>query len=465
MAEGRFFRHRQYGGERYHVTARRTVKALALQMLLPLPLLAAAAATAATPMAFTGGGTRRWGRGRVEDLRAEAQQAKDAAAEAFYELDTAQRDLRISIETITAVDDSPQGRKAKGDFAELGQRIDQVSHEYINVMDGHDLDSADLDATTASRARHDLGRMRDELTRVKVDLERFGHSLGALLERAENQLQQLAPAVERAKRALLAATQALDTVRAARLQADDLAARLAALAPELRQLNEGAAQHGVKATVQLAERVQRDAEAITAEAERLPRQAADTDRRLTSLRTRAEAIATRAGQVDPVLSELRRRFSAACWQDLQRVPQQAAESVRQAQQTLQEAQRARDEQRWTDVGARLTTVQTLLSRTDESVSAAGERLRRLNEVSFDPSKEIEKTRFALRDGQRMAMTGRSVPEPQHAEPLDRAVERLERAVAELERGGRNPDYWQFLVEMQAVRDMVGAVVEAIRGGR
>ncbi|WP_438827383.1 hypothetical protein [Streptomyces otsuchiensis] len=451
------------GGERDHVRLRGTATELALQVVLPLPLLAAA--VLAVPGAFTGGGTRRWGRGRAEDLRLEAQQAKDAAAAAFYDLDTAQRDLRITIETITAVGDSKQAARVGVDFAEFGQRIDQVSHEYINVMDAHDLEDPQLDAATASRARHDLSRMRDQLVQAKVDLERFGHGLGPMLEKAENQLRQVAPAVERAKRSLLAATQALDAVRAARLEADELAMSLAQLGPELRMLNEGAAQHGVQATVQRAEDVQRRAEQITAEAERMPQQAADMDRRLTSLRTRAQAIATRAEQVDPVLSELRRRFSAACWQDLQRVPQQAAESVRQAEETLREAQRARDEQRWSDVSARVTTVQALLARTDESVSAAGDRLRRLNEVSFDPSKEIEKTRFTVRDAQRMAMSGRSVPEPRHAEPLDLAVARLDRAVDALERGGRNPDYWLFLVEMQSVRDMVGAVVDDIRGRR
>lgn len=271
--------------------------------------------------------------------------------------------------------------------------------------------------------------------------------------------------MEAAKRSLLAATQALDAVRAARLDADDLALSLAQLGPELRLLNEGAAQHGVQPTVRRAEDVRRRADEITAQAERLPQRAAETDRRLTSLRTRAQAIATRAEKVDPVLSELRRRFSAACWQDLQRVPQEAAESVRRAERTLADAQRARDEQRWEDVGARLTETQELLARTDTAVSAAGERLRRLNEVSFDPSKEIEKTRFAVRDGQRMAMAGRSVPEERHAKPLDEAVERLDRAVAALEGGGRNPDYWMFLVETKAVRDMVGAVVENIRNGR
>lgn len=198
---------------------------------------------------------------------------------------------------------------------------------------------------------------------------------------------------------------------------------------------------------------------------RLPERAAEIDRRLTSLRTRAEAITTRAGQVEPVLSELRRRFSLACWQDLQRVPEQAAESVREAHKALAEARQAREEQRFDDATALLAQVRELLGRTDEAVSAAGERLRRLNEVSFDPQKEIERTRFVIRDAQRLAMSGRNVPDPRHAQPLDAAVERLDRAVAELERGGRHPDYWLFLNETEAVRNAVAAVVEDIRAGR
>ncbi|QKV72019.1 hypothetical protein HUT13_07090 [Streptomyces harbinensis] len=420
----------------------------------------------ALPGAFSGGGVRRWGRGRVEDLRAEAQAAQDETAAAFYELDTAQRELRITVETITAAaDDSRQAGRVAHDFAAFGERIDQVSHEYIRTVDVHDLDSENLDAGAASRARHDFVRVRDELRRAKTDLDTFGQSLAPLLERAENQLRQVAPAVESAKRALLEATTALDAVREARLAADQLAAALAALGPELRLLNEGPAQHGIQPTVRRAEDVRRRAEAITAEAEQLPRRAAGIDKRLSSLRTRAQAITTRAGQVEPVLSELRRRFSAACWQDLQRVPEQAAASVRQAESALGEARRARDEQRWDDATARLAEVQTLLGRTDEAVSAAGERLRRLNEVSFDPSKEADRARFAIRDGQRLAMSGRQIPDPRHAGPLDAAVERLDRAVAALEAGGRNPDYWLFLTETEAVRGMVAAVVEDIRQGR
>ncbi|KWT59923.1 hypothetical protein ADL21_22605 [Streptomyces albus subsp. albus] len=426
-------------------------------LLLPLPLLAAAA-----PAAFAGGGTRRWF-GRGESQRADAQAAKDAAAAAFYELDTAQRDLRISIETITAVDRSPAAVRAAKEYERFGQRIDEVSQGYISAVDAHDLDRDDLDAGAASRARADLTRAKDELERVKADLDRFAQGLGPLLQTAETQLARLAPAVERARQALLAASNALDAVRAQNYKADDLAARLAALSPELTKLNQGAGQHGVQETIRRADDVLRQAEAIRTEAERLPEKAAEIDKRLVSLRTRAQAITTRAAKVDPVLSELRRRYSAACWQDLQNVPDQAADAVAQAETKVREAQQARDEQRWADATSLLATARALLNTTDEAVSAAGDRLRRLDEVSFDREKEVERTRFAVRDAQRLAMAGRSTPDPRHARPLDDAVARLERAIAGLE--GRHPDWWHFLTEMEAVRQTAARVVQEIREER
>ncbi|MFI5756995.1 hypothetical protein [Streptomyces sp. NPDC051569] len=442
-----------------HVRAKASaVRDVLTLMLLPVPLV-----LAALPGAFAGGGTRRWFGGRGESQRADAQAAKDAAAAAFYELDTAQRDLRISIETISAVDSSPGARRALDDFAALGRRIDEASSGYINAVDAHDLDRDDLEPSAASQARGDLTKAKDELNRVKSDLDRFEQGLGPLLDKAETQLARLAPAVERARQALLSASNALDSVRGSGLRADDLAARLAALGPELTKLNQGAGQHGVPETLQRADRVLRDAGAVRAEAERLPERAQEIDRRLVSLRTRAQALTNRAGSVEPVLSELRRRFTAACWQDLQHVPDHAADSVRQAEEKLREATTARAEQRWPDATSLLSTARALLNSTDEAVSAAGDRLRRLNAVAKDPQQEIDRTRFAIRDAQRLAMAGRSTPEPRHARPLDESVARLDRAVAALE--GRHPDYWHFLTETEAVRQAVARVVTEIREAR
>ncbi|MFF3770543.1 hypothetical protein [Streptomyces sp. NPDC002232] len=430
-----------------------------MRLALALPLLVGAL----LPQAFAGGGTRRWFGGRGESQRAEAQAAKDAAAAAFYELDTAQRGLRISIETIAAVDSSPEARRAVEGFEALGRRIDEVSHVYIEAVDAHDLDRDELDAATASRARGELNRAKEELDRVKGELERFEEGLAPLLGRAETQLARLAPAVERARQALRGASDALDGAREAGLRADDLAARLAALGPELTLLNEGAGRHGVPETLQRADRVLRDAEAVRAEAERLPERAAEIDKRLVSLRTRTEALTTRTEGVEPVLSELRRRYAAACWQDLQHVPEQAAAALRQAGERLAEAGTARAEQRWPDATSLLSTARVLLDSTDEAVSAAGDRLRRLDAVAKDPKAEIDRARFAVRDAQRLAMAGRNTPDPRHARPLDEAVARLDRAVDGLE--GRHPDYWHFLTELEAVRAAAAHVVGLIREDR
>ncbi|WP_327291315.1 hypothetical protein [Streptomyces sp. NBC_01198] len=405
---------------------------------------------------------RSWWR-RGDNLRAEAQAAKDAAAQAFYELDTAQRELEISIETISAVEQSPEASRALSGFRSLGERIDQVSAAYIATVDAHDLDRDELDHASAARAVSELTRAKDDLVNARTELERYQSTMTPLLNRAETQLARLAPARERAKQSLLAASNALDAVRAAGITADDLASRLAALAPELTKLNEGPAKHGVKETVQRADDVRRKADAVRAEAERLPEQAREIDKRLVSLRTRVQALGTRAEGVAPVLSELRRRFSLACWEDLQQVPEQAAQAVRQAETALAEARRARDGQQWAQATAKLASVRALMDDVDGAVGAAGDRLRRLNEVSKDPKAEVERTRFVIRDAQRLAMQGRTTPEPRHARPLDEAVARLDRALAALE--GRHPDYWAFLTETAAVRETANRVVSNIREDR
>ncbi|MHA6759746.1 hypothetical protein [Streptacidiphilus sp. PAMC 29251] len=407
------------------------------------------------------GGSARWRRG--EGVRADAQAAKDAAAQAFYELDTVQRDVRISVEVVAASDNSPGARRAIADFTALGNRIDEVSAAYISALDAHDLDADDLDAGAAARARQQLEQSKQQLLSVKAELERFNGFLEPLVIAAETQLAQVTPAVERAKQSWLAASNALDAARAARLGTDDLARRLASLGPQLKLLGEGAGQHGVQTILRTAADAQRTAEAIRAEAEKLPEQAKDIDNRLGSLRTRTQALETRSGNIAPVLSELRRRFSSACWQDLQHVPEQTETAVRNAQNRLAEASKARDEQRWADAISILSTVRELLSTADVSVAIVNERLHSLNEAQRAPEAEIDKARFALRDAQRLAMAGRSAPDPRHAGPLDAAVVRLDAAATALT--GRHPDYWHFLTELAAVRETAAQVVQSIREER
>ncbi|SOB84361.1 hypothetical protein [Streptomyces sp. 1331.2] len=439
---------------------RRAGSALADALVLPV-VLAGALGAVGLASAGTGGW---WGRrGGGEGVRAGAREARAAAQEAFYELEETQREVQLAVETVRAAEDGPTAQRALADLAAISGRVEQVTVNYLGALDAHNLDSEALDSGAAAQARRQLEDVKGQLGSAKAELNDFLRRLQPTLEHAEQQLMRVTPAVEQAKRALLAASNALDEARGAGLRADDLAARLAELAPELGRLNEGPARHGVAGTLQRAEDVKRRAEAVAADAGQLPERAREIDRRVASLRTRIQALETKAATVDPALSELRRRFSTACWQDLQRVPDQVAESGRAAERKLAEAARARDEQRWADATAAIGTVRALLETADGSVVAVNDRLRQLNEVQHDPNREIERARFAIRDAQRLAMAGRNAPDPRHAAPLDEAVARLDRAVATLEAAGRHPDYWHFLTELAAVRDTAAQVIGLIRG--
>ncbi|MGW6916808.1 hypothetical protein ACWGB8_23720 [Kitasatospora sp. NPDC054939] len=408
-----------------------------------------------------GGGRGSWWR-RGEGQRADAKAARDAAQQAFYELDSTQREVLLAVETVRAAEEGPAAERALADFRAISGRVDQVSVNYLAALDAHDLDAEELESGAAAQARRKLEDVTGQLGAARRELDEFLQRLQPVVQRAESQLMRVTPAVEGAKRSLLAATEALEAARGAGLRADELAARLAELAPELAKLNEGAARHGVAGTLQRAERVAQRADAVAADAGQLPERARELDRRVASLRTRIQALETKATTVEPALSELRRRFSTSCWQDLQRVPDQVAETRRAAEQKLAEAAQARNEQRWADATGAIGTVRALLDAADGSVVAVNERLRQLNEVQHDPQREVERTRFALRDAQRLAMSGRTAPDPRHAAPLDAAVARLDRAVAQVEEGGRHPDYWHFLGELSSVRETAAQVVELIR---
>ncbi|MER8186516.1 hypothetical protein [Kitasatospora sp. NPDC094015] len=409
-----------------------------------------------------GGGRGGWWR-RGEGQRADAKAARDAAQEAFYQLDSTQREVQLAVETVRAVENEATGRRTLADFQQISARVDEVTVGYLTALDAHDLEAEELESSAAAQARRQLEQAQQQLEAAKGELTAFLARLQPLVDRAETELMKVTPAVEQAKRALLAATTALEAVRASGLKADDLAARLAELAPELTKLNEGAGRHGVPDTLRRADEVRHRAEAVAAAAEQLPERAKEIDRRVGSLRTRIQALETRSESVAPALSELRRRFAVACWQDLQQVPAQIPAAVRTAQDRLADAVRARDEQRWPDATAAIGTVRALLDTAEGSVAAVTDRLRQLNEVERDPQREIDRARFALRDAQRLAMSGRQTPDPRHAGPLDAAVARLDRAVAALEDSGRHPDYWHFLTELAGVRETAAEVVTMIRG--
>jgi hypothetical protein len=408
---------------------------------------------------------RPWRR-RHEEARDAALRAREAAADAFLRLDTAQRDLALSLETLKAVaDEDPGTRDATLRFAALAHAADEVSADYIAVMDRHRLDPEgdgdEVDTSVHTAARHELEAVRDRLAGAEEDLARFAASIGPVLARAEGALARVPAAAARAREAVTGARDAL--AAAGDLAGRAHAERVAALEAAARELDRGAGALGVAEYLALADRVAADAPALRDELAALPALRDDVTRRLTSLRTRAQAVESRAAGAADALAALRRAHPARAWRDLEDTPQVVARALATAGARLDEAARAVAEHAWPDAVSRLATVKAALADADEAMGTVRERLRALTEVAADPGPELERTSFAIRDAQRLALAGRAHAEERYATRLDALVHRFEVAREQLE--VPHPDWWAFLSETAAVRQEVAAVVRDIREDR
>lgn len=437
-------------------TARRS-----LGVGVPLSLTLAPLVLALLPAAFAGGETRPWRR-RKDAARSAALAAREAAGEAFLQLDTAQRDMMLSLETVRAVRGAQGTEDALRSFAAVSLRIDEASAAYIGLMDRHPLD-VELETDEYEAARRELEDTARRLDAVRQDLDRFGASLGPLLAHAEQALAQLPPAVDRARRAAAEAARAVADTERAGLGTATLTTRLAAIRTDLAELDRGPAALGIPGTLEVAERIETTAGELRAEAERLPRQREEVTNRLSSLRTRTQALESRLATVDPALSRLRRDYAQSCWTDLEHVPAKVRQSLGIAHARLEEAGAAAGRGEYTDAASRLATARATLKNADEAMASVHDRLHALEDVAHDPEAELERTRFALRDAQRLALGGRANAEERYARRLDALVFRLEAITAEI--GQPRPDWWRFLSETRAIRAEVADTVHVIREDR
>ncbi|OPC84881.1 hypothetical protein B4N89_07930 [Embleya scabrispora] len=413
------------------------------------------------PGAFAGGETRPWRR-RKEAARSAALAAREAAGEAFLQLDTAQRDMMLSLETVRAVRGARGTEDALRGFAAVSLRIDEVSAAYIALMDRHPLD-VELETDEYESARRELAEVASRLDAVRQELDRFGTSLGPLLADAEQALGRLPPAVDRARRAAAEAERAVAETERAGLGSPALTTRLAAVRADLTELDRGPAALGIPGTLEVAQRIETSAAELRAEAERLPRQREEVTNRLSSLRTRAQALESRLGTMEPALHRLRRDYVQSCWIDLEQVPARTRQALGVARSRLEEAGAAAGRGEYADAVSRLATARATLKDADEAMASVNDRLHALEEVARDPEAELERTRFALRDAQRLALGGRANAEERYARRLDALVYRLEAIAAEPEQP--RPDWWRFLSETRDIRAEVAATVQVIREDR
>ncbi|MEU5881514.1 molecular chaperone DnaJ [Spirillospora sp. NPDC047279] len=411
------------------------------------------------------GDQRRRGRGSGREAEAlgSAVEAKQGAAGAFYDMDQAQKYLEGRVTLLTDLDQNA-GATARRDFERLDSAADAASMGYIDVVDAHDLDSADRSLAEYDAARRAFLAVTDRLRKITGDLNHFAERLVPQMARLESALDRLPPRLTAARDAVAAAEAAIESARKAGMDAADPEAELSAAREGLAQLSaQGLGGLGLSGALDKADEVAQIARRAREAAEELPRLGEKVRNSVASVRTRVDVVAGRVEPVRQAMKKLLVGYSQACWQDLRGAPEAIEGGVTRARERLNEASDLLSRNEWKRAQQALTAARTELNAADRRAGQVTGRVADLDAVRADPAAPVESARFVVRDAQKLAIAQPGGAAPEHARVLDGLVERLEAAPKALT--GAHPDYWAYLRELEAVKTAAGDVVARIRAER
>ncbi len=429
--------------------------------MLALPVCNGLALAALAALMSTGGsspGWRLWGRAGALD---EARAARDAAIEAFYAMDRAQRDTAVRVDAYTNLDvGSSTATRIRSEFDELNTRAEHLAGRYIATLDAYPLDDDQRGQIEPGAAAAAFRMAARDLDAAATELATFGEKFADELARVERALADFAPRATAAREALERARSAMAAARSAGGSSRSADQVLESAESAATTLDLGAGRLGIAAGLHQADQVRALAERALALAEELPRRREQLHRRLVSLRTRRGALEYRAGAIPKELRLLRRGFVEACWRDVEDAEARVAAHLADTDQALARATTAVAEGDWDGAAVAVRQATGALDQADRVVGDATGRRSVLEAVKADPQARISPVRFQVRDAQRLVMLGNTVPPQPWAGQLDALALRLQATAESLDRP--HPDYKRFLDELDAIARATTDVVNRFR---
>ena len=400
--------------------------------------------------------------GRRAAARAAAEAMRSRAAADFLGLDEEQRALRLLVEAYAGLEAGPAGATALSELRPLLDQADAASATWIDACDRHDLlvAGSDADVVELRRAEEAYRQAGSAAAAAREGLRGYQSRHPDLEDRVQRAWSRVAPRVAEAEAALDAARRAVADVRAAGLSSTRVDAALARAEELARPVAEGPHRHGVAATLRHCDAAIAAARECTAAAERVRELAVQGRSRLTSTATRLDGVAGRLEQVPQTLSRLRRNYSSRCSVDLDPVPTRAAAALDQARTLLARARAQASEGRWEEAADALSAAREQVADADRAVSSVIDRERDLEAVVADPGAEKQRAWFAVRDAQRLVLAAGGRAPANETTILDNLAARLERVDDALE--VNRPDWWAYLNELRAVRELAAGVVRRTR---
>lgn len=400
---------------------------------------------------------------RIEQARESAISAKDSAAGAFLALDDAHKMTQAMVEAYARIEPGAKADRVASELAPLMHASDTVQRDYIGVDDQHNgaLFGAEPTLDVLKGAHAAFYEIYGRLEEARTGLDNFRARHSAELQDQLSAVQErVQPAIGTANQALARARAAAARAREAGIVSADVDTRLARAESLGEIVSKGAFGSGAQAVINAAQDLGVAADAVEEIAERLLALKQSGGSRLASSRTRLSGIEGRIPSARDTLSALRRTYSLACSEDLDHVPDLAAREVATAAALLDKVAAAQQAGDWDGAAEHLEDAREHLKTAESGIGAVIDRRRDLDELASDPEAERQRVRFVVRDAQRLVVSAGAKAPRNEASILDTAIERLDGVGDRLD--GNHPDYWSYLVELRAVREVVDGVVRRTR---
>jgi hypothetical protein len=407
-----------------------------------------------------GAGTRWWRRGRDEALL-RARDAAATAATVFVDLDSVQRSTALQVEAYEALDRGPASAVLSREWASVRGEADTAAGGYLRVTDQFDVET-DLTERVAREAEASLRRAEHIMKQALAGVTAFTERHRTRFATVEGALARLSAASRDAGAAIAAAHAAVARADQAGTPAHEAVAALAEAERARAVLAEGAAAHGLRAAVEAADTVIAAAVRARQLADTIEEQRDEVGRALASARTRFDAVANRRHRLDETLSALRRSFVTNSYADLEGKPAEADAALATARHQLAEAERLLVRRNLPAARAVIGHARQALDAAGGAVDAVTQRHDLLRELKRDPQTAVQRTRFAVREAQKLFVFMGDRVDQRYATQLDSLVRRV--STAEDGFAAPHPDFWRLDRDLARIRDETADVVRRLRGG-
>ncbi len=382
---------------------------------------------------------------------------------ALLHLDSEQRSAFSHLDFLASVDAGAIGRRIRQAWAPVSAATDAVIHGYLDALEQWDV-TTDLEFEQASAATAAFDAHVAAMRSADADIAAFSERFTSDFVHVTSTLKALAPRRRAAEQAVEQASAALVRAEQAGMLASRARVRLEQAVQHLLVVQAGPVVHGMDTVLRACGDAVAAAHEAAHDLEQLPQLRQRVQHSVTSSRTRLAAVEWRAEQGSgQVLRALRQDYVEGCWQDLDGEERDGAAALATARQRLAAAVSAAtdEQQRWHDALSALTEVRAALDEADAHIGAPRDRLELLESVAADPAAIQARARFAVRDAQKLLMSGRV--DGHHARALDALAGRLESAPRLLDR--LHPDWLSYAHTMDAIVDEAHGLVADIRASR